>query len=671
MADSISIEETNKIRIAIGLPALPVPGGGPSFRPSKDDDTSSEEEEQGSTLESRQAQGYDNWKKLQDEADAKTKREATKEAIKKARDTAQKYSKLQGKSLGDEDDELDTKTWLIQQKKRQKRLEREKLAKLEKELAEREQDADYTAADLAGVKVAHELEDFEEAGEQVLTLKDTTIDENEEEGDELENLYLKEREKLNDRLELKKKKPVYDPNNVDETGEKSLLKHYDETIDGKKRKQFTLDAQGISAEDQEPSTQNGAQKRKAQPISLDILKDIPTSDYIEASEAKIKKPKKKNPKTTRHKAADEDDIFPMTESSKPSQADGNGMEVDSVIANTLLAAPKSRFDDASLVDDDDLQASLAAQRLAALKSRKKTKPEDIARQFREETSAVPGADQDGNDTKTEEGGLIIDETSEFVANLQRPEPTKPRTESTKPSNSTQTEVTSPSAADNEGDINMDHDHSDSEILQTRMKRETSTPNVTGTGLEEESVLNQGIGATLSMLQQRHLVAFAATTDINALHRDRQKFLLEKQNREADAERKARLQRERDRLSGKLNSMSAREREEHARWENKQRDQQESRREAEVFNREYKPDIELKYVDEKGRNMNQKEAFKHLSHQFHGKGSGKQKTEKHLKKIEDGKRREAMSTLDSSQATGMNNAMGTTARKNKVAGVRLA
>jgi len=42
----------------------------------------------------------------------------------------------------------------------------------------------------------------------------------------------------------------------------------------------------------------------------------------------------------------------------------------------------------------------------------------------------------------------------------------------------------------------------------------------------------------------------------------------------------------------------------------------------------------------------------------------------LKSIEDEKKREAMSSLDSSQATGMNNAMGATARKNRQAGVRL-
>jgi U4/U6.U5 tri-snRNP-associated protein 1 len=89
--------------------------------------------------------------------------------------------------------------------------------------------------------------------------------------------------------------------------------------------------------------------------------------------------------------------------------------------------------------------------------------------------------------------------------------------------------------------------------------------------------------------------------------------------------------------------------------NNYRDQQESRQLAEHFNKEYKPNVELKYVDDHGRHMNQKEAFKHLFHQFHGKGSGKQKTEKMLKKIEDEKRREAQSTLDASQVVGMSGA----------------
>ncbi|KAJ5800965.1 uncharacterized protein N7518_003033 [Penicillium psychrosexuale] len=66
--------------------------------------------------------------------------------------------------------------------------------------------------------------------------------------------------------------------------------------------------------------------------------------------------------------------------------------------------------------------------------------------------------------------------------------------------------------------------------------------------------------------------------------------------------------------------------------------------ADVFNRECKF----------RRNMNQKEAFKQLSHQFHTKGTGNMKTEKRLKQIDE-ERSESMSTLESSQNTSMNTA----------------
>lgn len=49
--------------------------------------------------------------------------------------------------------------------------------------------------------------------------------------------------------------------------------------------------------------------------------------------------------------------------------------------------------------------------------------------------------------------------------------------------------------------------------------------------------------------------------------------------------------------------------------------------------DYKPDIKLDYVDEKGRVLDQKEAFRYLSHKFHGKGPSKNKIDKRMKKQE--------------------------------------
>ena len=49
--------------------------------------------------------------------------------------------------------------------------------------------------------------------------------------------------------------------------------------------------------------------------------------------------------------------------------------------------------------------------------------------------------------------------------------------------------------------------------------------------------------------------------------------------------------------------------------------------------DYKPEVKIKYRDDQGRDMSAKEAFRYLSHRFHGKGSGKMKTEKRQKKWE--------------------------------------
>ncbi|KAM5445036.1 hypothetical protein MferCBS31731_000495 [Microsporum ferrugineum] len=678
MADALSIEQNNKIRVALGLAPLPVPGTaseGPAFK-SKDGDesASSDGEEPASTLESRAAQGYENWKAIQDEREAQKKREARKDAIRRAREAAQRMAKLEGKGLGEggDDAELDTRSWLLQHNKKRKKVEKERAKRLAEELAEREQQmAEYTSKDLAGVRVAHEIgdfDDFDESGEKVLTLKDTTIDEDEEEGAELENIQMREGEKTKERLTLKKK-VAYDPNDMDGSG--TILSQYDEEIDGKKRKHFTLASGDLTPQAREAKRQDVSSKLKMERVNLDGLleKDVATSDYMDASEIKVKKPKKKKAKSTRRRQAEEDEDTAST----PADTNGDRMEMDE---SQQQAAPvvvaKRPQEDISFVDDDDLQASLAAQRRAAFKKRKKMRPEDLAQQLREESEQAQN-EMDVDGAEADQGGLVINETSEFVANLQRPALIERlRSVSHEPTAETPTNPPQPTVEET-SDVEMEPSYTVVEQEAEESEPQTQPADITTTGLEEESTLDQGLGATLAMLRQRGLVT-AEEKDgqsINTLHRDRQRFLAEKRRREAEAERLARAQRERDRASGKLDRMSARDREEYARWENKQRDQLESRAMADVFNREYKPDVQLKYVDEFGRRMNQKEAFKHLSHQFHGKGSGKMKTEKHLKKIEDEKKREAMSTLDSSQNTGMNNAMGATAKKNRQAGVRLA
>ena len=646
--DRAEIEATNRIRKSVGLPLLPIPGEQPAVTFKEHSSSEDSEDEPASTLETREQAGFANWKQVQDEADAKKRQEARAAAIKKARDAANRFSKLEGKGLGDTgEDDLDAKSWLRAQKSRQQKIDYERRIREEEELLEKERLAKLTYAekDLKGVRVAHEIDQFDADGsEQVLTLKDTNIDD--ESADELENASLKESEELNRRLNLKKKKPVYDPNAVDDDGERKILGQYDEDIDGRKRKAFVLDGEGATIRERDSKRQSTDAVRRAQIISLDILKPVqPQSDYLE--EVKIKKPKKpKKSKSTRVKNADKDDIFPVNGAN-------DGEDTDMGVDGEPATSTKIKDLATSFVDDEDLSAILATQRRKAIKARK-FKPEDLVKQIQSAT-----AEED--DDNAEPAGLVIDETSEFVENFQKRDPLerRPMTRATE----------SPAAApsdDEDGDAVMqDERHSP-------LHEQTAAPPMTTTGLEEEATLDdQGLARTLKLLRERRLVEGDDHSHLNDVERERQRFLAEKKRREAEAEQKARLQRMSDRTSGRLEKLSNREREDYASQQNLYRSQQDARIQAEIYNREYRPSVELKYVDENGRKLNQKEAFRELSHQFHGKGSGANKTSKYLKKVEDEKRRESQTTLDASQARGMNNAMGTTQKKNKTAGVRLA
>jgi len=654
------LEQMNKLRRSLGLPLLNVSGQpppaaeGPTFKEDSASDDS--DEEPASTLETREAAGYENWKQLREEDKRRLEREQRKKQIQKARDAAARLAKLEGQGLGDEDGEGDlddTKAWLKGQKKRQAKIEKERAERLAAELAERERLAavEYTAKDLAGVQVAHEIGDFENGeSEQILTLQDREIgrEDASDEEDVLESADMVARDKLKERLDAKKRK-AYD---VNDDSEKALLSQYDE----KKRKAFTLDAQGAGGDEREAKRQQIGERLK-NTISLDILQPEPVSDYMEI---KMKKAKKAKKNIRQKMAQDEDDIFPPVVTTTTirdrdvMQLDGPGPSKPRAVENVFN-------------DDEELAKALSLSRKAALKKQKR-RVEDIVKQLKEEEADVQLSSGGGGD-----GGLVLDDTTVFLDNLS----SRPRDEApaaVRPSIEKAEQAGSP--ADTDGDAPMGEAYTiteDEEELLDRLRREqsTHTPEITHSGLDEEATLDQGLGATLNLLKQRGLVKSSDAGDKNTLYKDRQRFIIEARLREHENEQKARTQRERDRQSGKLVGLSMKEREEHARWQNTQREHQSSIQAAAAFNREYKPDVQIKYVDDTGRLMNQKEAFKHLSHQFHGKGSGKHKTEKHLKKIAEEKRREAASILDSSQATGLNNATGVSAKKNKEAGVRLA
>ena len=98
-----------------------------------------------------------------------------------------------------------------------------------------------------------------------------------EEGDELISTELTERERLMERLELKKKKPTYNAYEVEEGGEKRLLAHYDDEEEKDRlKKRFVLDGTGNLA-DNETYRQEVVEKLRTRGITLDMpSKHIPS-----------------------------------------------------------------------------------------------------------------------------------------------------------------------------------------------------------------------------------------------------------------------------------------------------------------------------------------------------------------------------------------------------------
>ena len=664
--DAASIEEANKLRAELGMAPLPVPGA----EAASDDD---QEPEELDYLQARTEEAGENFQKLRAEEDAKRRRDERAEAIKKAREKAQRFAVMEGKGLGEGDEEVDAKTWLAGQKKRQKQIA--KLRKLEEEQAAAEAQAaaalQYTSKDLAGVKVAHDASNFMDGDEQILTLKDATIDQYDEEGDELENLDLREQERLKKNLDLKKKKADYNP--LDDSETKNLLSKYDEELYGEDRKRFTLGAGGDS--ELADILGEDPNKAKVQGIDLDILDGMfchgigdtmstkltvvlentrPSSDYLDVSEIKVRKPKKKKSKSTRQKAVDPDDYLLPDLPEQPAQEEKMDVDISE------KEKKRKQSEDTNLVDDDDLQFALSMQRRNALKKRKRTRPEDIAKQLKETPEEQDDAPEEG-------GGIVIGEVSEFVAGIKKAE----EEEEERPRKKQSTEPPAPTVDDEaEEDVPM-QEVDTYRPTQEDQEGEMEEPAEEDEDFMEEKTVGQGLGATLSLLRDRGLLRDSDSTEKHETLMKKTDFLAKKRRIEVELDEAARAQRERDRASGRLDRMSQREQQEYARQQNAQRDMQASRRMAELYESEFKPTFEIRYADEEGRVLDRKEAFKHLSHQFHGKGSGKGKTDKKIKKVADEQRREAQSVLDAGRDVGMSSVTAQQLKKRREAGVRLA
>jgi U4/U6.U5 tri-snRNP-associated protein 1 len=252
-----------------------------------------------------------------------------------------------------------------------------------------------------------------------------------------------------------------------------------------------------------------------------------------------------------------------------------------------------------------------------------------------------------------ESGLTFDDTSEFVRAISynpapvkieqvessiAPSPTKTR------SPSRDVSIAADEALDEieAGEVVM-KEEDDEEMLEAieqvirdteaaeRIAAENGGPEV---GTSTEPTFGSGMSGTLALLRQQGLLAQPTDDQQERERVQRQRDLWLADHRRLHA------QRELEKLQGRGGNKDQATRE----YENRVREQQEARANLEMY-KNYKPDITIVYYDEFGRSLTPKEAWKALSHKFHGKGSGKMKTEKRLKKIAEEKKKEAMASGD--------------------------
>ncbi|KZT00800.1 SART-1 protein [Laetiporus sulphureus 93-53] len=632
MEESISLEETNKIRISLGL------------KPLTDDSAPADD---------REKQAEDNYAKQREKEAKEREAKRIQENISKVRNRRELNAKLKGSTLGDADGHVDdTLKWIKKSKKREKELARKRQEELED--MEKAFQEEYTEKDLAGLRVSHDFEGMDEGEARILTLKDSRILDNEE--DELQNVEMAEHERVKKNQELKIKRRDYTGYDDEEFApgaagmKRSLLSKYDEFLEGPKETGFRLGTNVTSTQSRRDEREQAAATVNKSLLSIDYAKNIESEDYLKEGDVGFKKPKTKKKRASRRVAAEDHDIPPP-----------NGDDQMQVDEKPIVPRPRNL--DTNFVDDDELQAALARSRRAKLQKAKKLSPEDIARRVAEERTRSEAPNGDGVITIGEDGdadgesGLTFDDTSEFVRAITY-EPTLVKKESPaataapvpmeiikprSPSVDVKMEVEEAVEELEAGEVRVKEEEDDEEMLnaiENAIKETEAAEKAAAEGTEvpvgtlTEQTYSAGMASTLNILRQQGILA-APTAD----QKERERVQLQRDLWLADYRRTvAQRELERAKMRGGNKDQATRE------YENRLREQQEARQNLESF-KNYKPDVNIVYYDEFGRELTPKEAWKALSHKFHGKGSGRIKTEKRLKKIAEEKKKEAMASGD--------------------------
>ncbi|KAL6041719.1 U4/U6.U5 tri-snRNP-associated protein 1, variant 2 [Balamuthia mandrillaris] len=638
---SCSIEETNRIRIALGLKPLEV-----EDEAAKEAQRQKQEQEREAAEQARRTQEIE--LKI---AKAKLKRKTE--------------SKIIGKSLGEELEEEDdgVLAWIGRSRAMEAEQERKR------QLAERqakmfdaqdqvfEEQVSVPGEELAGLSVKHDLQDLAD-GETILVLADKPIlgdkDINDDE-DALENINLTELEKTRKNLELKKKKPFYDVyedelNAGDVDPSSRILRKYNEE---EEKKGFKLDASGQVKRDPKQALQSIRDKLNSQQhkkILYELSNSTPAiaSEYYTTQElASFKKKKsskerkKKLRKKTRKSETGEQpsegiaallgaEAAPVDESEDHGSraAHRRRMEMEE---NEAADKEKKKQSFAKALEKANEQSQVVYGEKPAeeeeeeefyrmLNKRRRARPQKSIKHIAE---AIVKTEPESESTIGTGGdpSLVFTSTSEFVRSLPseptfasrtqnvriKPEP-QDKMDEEEHSSTMEEEAQAKEDQEEEEDqkaafrpVSLSSTSASKSVWKAqeeernKQEKEEEMASVAAS-LVEEPMVGSGLAATLRLLEQQGVRSHELET---VGGRATDKLL---HDEDEDDEEVA----DKDRKHHK---------------------------------------IRLEQVDEFGRRMTRKERFRHLSHKFHGKEPGKKKQEKRLKRYQEELKRRQMANGD--------------------------
>ncbi|KAK4573697.1 hypothetical protein RGQ29_031584 [Quercus rubra] len=487
--------------------------------------------------------------------------------------------------------------------------------------SEDEEPSQGTARNLAGVKVLHGIDKVVEGGAVVLMLKDQNIladgDINEE-IDMLENVELGEQMQRDEAYKAAKKETgIYDDKFNDDPGaEKKILPQYDDpTAD----EGLALDERGRFSGEAEKKLQE-LRKRLEGTSTNNHFEDLNatgkiTSDYYTQEEMlQFKKPKKK--KSLRKLDLDVLEAEALSSGlgvgDLGSQNDARRQAIrveqeraEAELRNNAYQSAYAKADEASKSlrmeqtlpvkleedvnpvfadDSDDLYKSLERTRKLALKKQEEAAsgPQEVALLATTAHSSQTTEDQNPTTGESKENRVVFTEMEEFVWGLQLDEARKPENEDVFMREDEEPKASDEEIKDKTGgwtevkDVSKDEHPADED-------KEEILPDET----IHEVAVGKGLTVALKLLKER------------GTHKES----IEWGGRNMDKKK--------SKLVGIVGD-----------------DESKEPRSSSLI--DYRKEICIEWTDEFGRIMTLKEAFRLISHKFHGKGPGKMKQEKRMK-----------------------------------------